>query len=254
VFNITRPTSVTAKAEGADFAEEVETMPTRSQNICEILSRSVRTSGTMKVLNPAGAKDVMAFQKTNALKKLKADMEFELLNAGTLASGASGTARTMIGVNACISTNVSARNSGTSISVTELEDILQESWTAVGSEYVADTVITTMGIKRAIAELTTRVQPQVQNTKTIYNNVGWYESNSGMVQIVPHKDVINGSGTTHLYALNLDMFKMAFLREPAYEPLAKVGDADRGHYITELTLESRAQRTAVKRTGYSKTG
>lgn len=257
VFNIARPSSVTAKAEGFDFSEEANAQPTRSQNITEIISRSVRISGTEKAVDPAGMGDVTAFQKTNALRKLKADMEYELLNGSGLTSGASGTARGMAGVNAVLSTNLTARNSGTSVSVTELEDILQNSWDASGSEYVADTVLCTMGIKRKITAFTTRVQPQANNQQTVYNNIGYFDSTSaGMVKIVPHKDVINGTGSTHLYALNLDMFKMAFLkdREPKYEVLAKIGDADRGHYVTEVTLESRAERASVKRYGYALLG
>lgn len=142
------------------------------------------------------------------------------------------------------------------MSVTELEDILQNSWDATGAEYVAKVVLCPMGIKRKIATLTTRVQPQVQSTDRVYNNVGWYESNSGMVQIVPHKDVINSAGSTHVYALNMDTFKMAFLtgRQPKFEKLAKTGDAEKGQYITELTLESRAERASVKRTGYALNG
>lgn len=257
VFNIARPTSITFAAEGADFTEEANTQPTRSQNITAIISRSVRISGTEKAVDPAGMGDVMAFQKTNALRRLKADMEFALLRGGGLVSGASGTARQMAGINNVISTNLTARNSGTSMSVSELEDILQNSWDASGSEYVAKVVLVPMGIKRKITTFTSRVSPQAMNQDTVYNNIGFFDSTSaGMVKIVPHKDVINSTGSTHVYALNLDMYKMAFLkgREPKFEMLAKIGDAERGHYITELTLESRAERASVKRLGYHLNG
>lgn len=254
VFNISRPTSVTTKAEGADFTEESNAQPTRSQNITSILSRSVRVSGTEMAMNPAGMSDVWAFQQANALRKLKADMEYLMLNGTGLVSGASGTARNTGGINAVISTNLTARNSGTSMSTTELEDILQNSWDAVGSEYVAKVVLCPMGIKRKIAGFTTRVTPFADSTTGIYNNIGTYESSSGLVKIVPHKDVINSTGSTHVYALNIDMFKAAYLREPFYEKLAKVGDAERGQYVTELTLESRAERASVKRLGYALLG
>lgn len=257
VFNIARPTTVTFAAEGADFTEEANAQPTRSQNITAILRRSVRISGTEMAVDPAGMGDVMAFQKTNSLRRLKADMEFALLNGGGLVSGASGTARQMAGVNNVISTNLTARNSGTSMSVTELEDILQNSWDASGGEYVAKVVLVPMGIKRKITTFTTRVTPQAQNTDTVYNNISGFDSSSaGMVKIVPHKDVINATGSTHVYALNLDTFKMTFLkgREPKYEDIAKIGDAKRGMYVTEMTLESRAERASVKRYGYAQLG
>lgn len=257
VFNIARPTSITFVAEGADFTEEANPQPTRSGNITAIISRSVRISGTEQAVDPAGMGDVKAFQKTNALRKLKADMEFALLRGAGLVSGASGTARQMAGINSVISTNLTARASGTSMSVTELEDILQNSWDATGTEYVAKVVLCPMGIKRKITTFTTRVTHNANSTDTVYNNIGFFDSTAaGMVKIVPHKDVINATGSTHVYALNLNMFKMTFLkgREPKFEMLAKIGDADRGHYITEMTLESRAERASVKRYGYNLNG
>lgn len=257
VFNIARPTSVTFTAEGADFGDSDNSQPTRSGNITAILRRSVRISGTEMAVDPAGMGDVVAFQKTNSLRQLKADMEFALLNGSGLVSGASGTARQMAGINAVISTNLTARSSGTSMSVTELEDILQNSYDATGSEYVAKVVLCPMGIKRKITTFTTRVTHNVNSTDTVYNNIGFFDSTAaGMVKIVPHKDVINATGSTHVYALNLDTFKMAFLkgREPKYQDVATIGDAKRGMYITELTLESRAERASVKRLGYNRNG
>jgi hypothetical protein len=86
--------------------------------------------------------------------------------------------------------------------------------------------------------------------------VALYESSSGVVKIIPHKDIENTAGTTHVLAIREEFYKMAFLqgREPKYEPLAKVGDSERGMYITELTLESLAERASVKRTGYAQAG
>lgn len=255
VYNVARPTSLTFFAEGADAANVVHTAPTRSTNITGIIERPVAVSGTQMAVKTAAMSNSMDFQKVYALKRLKADMEFGLLN-GTRASGASGTARQFDGINSVISTNLTARNSGTSMSTTELEDIMQNSWDATDPEYVADTLLVTMGIKRKIATFTTRVTPYKESGDRIYNNISVYESSSGPVKVIPHKDVINGTGTTHVYALNLKMFRMAFLtgREPKWEPLAKTGDADKGHYITEMTLESLAERASVKRYGYNQNG
>lgn len=255
VFNVDRPTSITFAAEGAEFAEPTHTQPTRSTNITAIIRREVKVSGTERAMKVAIPGDPMDFQKKVTLGRVKADMEFALLN-GTRASGASGTARGMTGINGVISTNLTARNSGTSMSTTELEDILQNSWDAVGSGYVANIILCPMGIKRKITTFTTRVQPQTDSTDRIYNNISFYESASGTVKIIPHKDVINGTGSTHVYALREEMFKMAFLkgRELSYEDVAPTGDYTRGMYLTELTLESLAERASVKRLGYALNG
>ena len=255
VRNIARSTSDNVAAEGADATEPTGDAPTRSNNITAIYRRIVKVSGTEKSVRRAVPGGAMNDEKKVKLLRLKSDMEYGLLN-GAKASGASGTARGMAGINSVISTNLTARASGTSMSTTEIEDILQSSWDAVDGSFVADIILCPMGIKRKIATFTTRVTNYAKDTDTIYNNVSMYESSSGMVKIIPHKDVINSTGSTHVYALRQEMFKMAFLtgREPKYEVLSKTGDAERGMYITELTLESLAERASVKRYGYAKLG
>lgn len=101
VFNIARATSVTQTAEGADYTDSDNSNPTRSGNITEVLRYGVRISGTELAVDPAGVGDVMSFQKTNALKRLKQFMEYDLLNGTGLVSGASGTARKMAKLYAC---------------------------------------------------------------------------------------------------------------------------------------------------------
>lgn len=255
VFNTARPTSITFVAEGAEVTEPSLSQPTRSTNITAIIRREVKVSGTERAVKVGLPGDPMDFQKKVALGLMKADMEFATWN-GTRASGASGTARGMTGINGVISTNLTARNSGTSMSVTELEDIIQNSWDAVGAEFVADHVFCPMGIKRKISTFTTRVTPYQESGDRIYNNISAYESSSGTVKIIPHKDVINSTGSTHVFALNPDMYKWATLkdRDLKWEDKPSTGDYDRGWYITEATLESLAERCSVKRFGYATNG
>lgn len=251
-FHVARPTSVTYRAEGADASVVDLTAPTKSSNRTAILSRVVQVTGTDQAVATSTGENPLAFQKRVALKRLNADMEFALLNGQGPSAGASGVARGMAGIDTSVSSHVTARNSGTSFSVTELEDILQESWDDVGSEYVADTLLVTMGIKRKISGFTTNITNYVNETDRLYRNVSTYEASTGVITIVPHKDVRNTAGSVTVYAIRKDAYRMAFLkgREPKWEDLAKTGDADKGQYITEMTLESLAERASVKRTGY----
>lgn len=255
VRNISRYTSDQSVAEGNTPSEPTGDAPTRSQNISAVFQLGVKVSGTEQAVRRALPGQAMDDEKKIKLMRLKAAMEWALLN-GAKASGASGTARTMAGINSVISTNLTARASGTSMSTTELEDIMQNSWDATADGYAADVIMCPMGIKRKIAGFTTGVTRYTDEPDHIYNNVALYESSSGVVKIIPHKDVINGSGTTHVLAIREEFYKMAFLvnREPKYEPLAKTGDFETGQYITELTLESLAERASVKRYGYNLTG
>lgn len=255
VYNQTRPTSVTNTIEGAEATVVDLTAPTKSDNITAIISEVVTVSGTERAVTVATNQDPLAFQKEKALKRLSAKMEYSLVN-GTKASGASGVARQMAGIDSVISTNATALSSGTSLSVDRLEDLLQLSWNEVGQEYVADTILCPMGLKRKISTFTTNITNFVNETDRLYRNIAVFESNLGIVRIVPHKDVRNTAGSTTLYALRMDTYKMAFLegREPQFQELAKGGDYDKGQYITEFTLESYAQRASVKATGFNQNG
>lgn len=255
VYNQTRPTSITFTAEGADATDADLTAPSRSTNITAIISDVVRVSGTERAVATATNQDPLSFQKEKALNRMKAKMEFALVN-GTRASGASGVARGMTGIDGVISTNITSYSSSMSLTVDTLESLHQLSWDQVGSEYVADTVLCPMGLKRKIGSFTTNVTLYQNKTDTLYKNISVFESSIGKLTIVPHKDVRNTSGSATMYLLRLDTYKMAFLkgREPQWQDLAKNGDSDRGQYITEMTLESFAQRASVKAGGFANNG
>lgn len=256
VYNTARPTSVTAAVEGAVPQYGDLTSPTRTTNITEIVNEPVRVSGTMRAIATATGEDPYVFQKAQAIKRLKADMEYITIN-GVRASGSSGVAATMTGIDGMISTNVTARASGTSFTETELNDIMQDSWTQVGSEYVADLIVCPMVISRRISGFTSNLTRFIDaSEKRLTNQVRVYDSQVGQsVMIIPHKDVQAAAGTLTVYALREELWNHSFLkgREPMYEELAKDGDRDNGQYITEFTLVSFAQRASAKRTGYATT-
>lgn len=254
-YDIARPTSVTFASEGAAASYDVLSQPVRTSNITAILNESVRVSGTERAIATATGEDPMTFNKGNALIRLKSKMEFATIN-GVRASGASGTARGMTGFDGMISTNITARLSGATFTETELNDIHEESWNAVGSDYVADVLACPMVIKRTVANFVTNTRNIDASAKKLIGEIQVYDSQVGKsLSILPHKDVRKAAGTVTVYALREDCFKHSFLtgREPMWEEYAKDGDRDNGQYLTELTLCSFAQQASVKRTGYKAT-
>lgn len=247
VDNVARPTSITFASEGAEATEPAHNQPTRSNNITAIIRREVKVSGTEQAISVGLPGNPMDYQKKKALMQFKADMEFALLR-GTRASGVSGTARGMTGIYGTISTNLTNRVSGVSLSVQELEDIHQNSWDA--STDVADILLVPMVAKRKIATFTTRVVQNVDSTDKIFNNISYFDTSSGTLKVLAHRDAITNSGGSHaIMAMREDTYKMAFLqnREPKWETLPSTGDYDRGYYLAEMTLESRAERASVLR-------
>lgn len=253
-YNVSRPTSVSSDVEGADTSFSDLTQPSRSNNVTQIIKQPIQVSRTERKVNVAGMGDPYAFQKADALRQLKMKMEYAILNA-VKASGASGVARQMNGVDAFITSVVTARNSGTSFSELELNDMTADAYLAVRADKVFDMVLCTVKIKQAIAGFGGNSTRYIDaKEKRLTKDILVYDSAVGSHRIMHHRDVRNSAGTVTVYGLREDLHKVAYLDKPMFEELGKVGDADRGHWVTEFTLEVLEEKANVKRTGYNIAG
>lgn len=255
---ITPPTSVTPASEGAAATYAALVQPARRTNLTEILTRTFRVSGTERSgTNPGSGQDPLDHQAAKALRSWKMDAEFELIQAGALSSGVSGTAASMAGLLNVITTLYTARNSGTSLSETEFQDMHQDSWTQGGTENSFDLVLVPFGLKRKIDGFTAGATKYVdQSDKKLTQPVAIYETSAGVARIMQHRYVPNAAATPGPYFLGLkeDKYRVAYLRKPFKEMLAKDGDRENGQIVGEFTLEFLAERSSVARSGYNLTG
>lgn len=255
-YNTARPTSVTTAIEGAAASYSDLTQPVRTNNVTAIVTEDVRVSNTEKAIATATGEDPYVFQKNEALKRLKAKMEYLTVN-GAFASGSSGVARALSGFAKMISTNITGRASGTSFTETELNDILNDVWNEVGGDYIADILVCPMVISRRISGFTANLTRNIDaKEKRLVSQIRVYDSQVGnSVMILPHKDVNAVAGTVTVMALREDTYKHAFLtgREPNWTELALDGDRSNGQYVTEFTVVGYAQRASARRTGYATT-
>lgn len=255
LFYEDRASSVDAEIEGADTSYPDLTAETRSSNRTVILDAPIKLSRTKASIAMVTGEDAMSKEKERGLIRLKSEMEYATVN-GTIAAGSSGVARGMSGIDQCISTNVTARASGTSFTEGELNDMVQDSWDKVGASYVMDLLVAPVVIKRRIATFGTNVTRNVNaEDKKLTSEVRVYDSEVGQtVKIIAHKDVRKAAGTLTVLGVREDHFEHSFLvntGEPHWEDRAKSGDFEAGVYITEFTLVSYDERASVKRTGFN---
>jgi len=251
---IARPSSVASSAEGATTQYSDLTQPSRRGNFTHIISQSFRVSGTERAVSVAGMGDPFAYQKGKALKTWKNNLEYALLRS-TNASGSSGVARGMAGIHAVVTTHVTARDSGTSLSEDMFNEAMQDVWTDVGSEYVPDLVLVPGGLRRKISSFTAGSTRYVDaSDKKLVRPVMVYESDFGVHRIMAHKDVISSAGSVHMLGLKEDKWKMAYLRQPKAEDRPKDGDYSSGEIIGELTLEFLAERSNFQQSGFAING
>lgn len=244
-----------AQNEGADAPADAASDPTRLNNITQIFAKTARVSNTELAVEHAGFANRMALEIKDKMKALGNDIEFALMR-GSIASGlatvSGANGRRLRGVKNWVSTNTS-NYSGATLTETVFNDMLEASWNSGGK---VNTALTSMKGKRRISGFTAGATKQVQSEdKKLVNSVNVYESDAAsMVKIFAHRYVtVTGDyGTTatpgfDVVLLQDDLWKVAILngREPKTIDLAVSGDYQAKEIVTELTLESRAEKGNV---------
>lgn len=255
IFHEDRVSSVTANTEGADTSYPDLQAESRAGNYTVIVDSPVKLSRTKASIAMVTKQDALAVEKERALRRLKNKMEFLLIN-GSLAAGATNSARGMAGIDAFITSNVTAYASGQSFTEAILNDMAKTSWDAVGSSYVASTLVAPAVIKQRVATFGTNLTRNVRaEDKRLINEVRVFDTDLGVtVKILAHKDVRKAAGTVTVLLVNEDLHEMSFLvntGEPHWEDRAKAGDYVAGVYITEFTHVAYNEKADVKRTGFS---
>lgn len=253
---LARPTSATTAIEGAAATYADLTQPQRRNNVTNIISTTFRVSGTERAVDVAGMSDPLEYQAAKAMRDWKNKLEFNLLR-GARASGDSGVERQMSGIENIITSHYTARLSGTSLSETEFNDMVYDVAIDVGSSDVFDTVLTTLKLRQKISTFTAGSTRYVDaSDKKLTRPVMVYESDFGVHKIFGHKDVTASAATPgpKLIGLKEDKWRIAYLRKPVREMLAKDGDRDNGQIVGEATLEFLAERSNAMRSGYNQNG
>lgn len=253
---LARPTSVNAQVEGFTATYSDLTPPSRRNNIVQEIGVTFRVSGTERAVSVAGQGDPYTYQASKALRDWKNNLEYAIIR-GTIASGSSGVARSMAGIQAIVTSHYTARLSGTSLSETEFNDMVYDVATDVGSSDVFDTVVTTLRLRQKISTFTAGNTKYVNaSDKKLTRPVMVYESDFGVHKIFGHKDVSSSNATPgpRILGLKEDKWRVAYLRKPERIDLAKDGDRDNGMIIGEATLEYLAERANAQRSGYNQNG
>lgn len=253
---LARPTSVSAAIEGAAATYSDLTQPVRRNNVTQIITTTFRVSGTERKVDLAGTSDPLEYQAAKNMRDWKNKLEYALLN-GSRASGDSGVARQMAGIQNIVTSHYTNRNSGTSLSETEFNNMVYDVASDVGSSDVFDIVLTTLQLRQKISTFTAGNTKYVDaSDKKLVRPVMVYESDFGVHRIFGHKDVLASNATPGptLLGLKEDKWRIAYLRKPVREMLAKDGDRENGQIVGEATLEFLAERANARRTGYNQQG
>lgn len=240
-----------AQIEGNDMSFTDATVPSRSPNIVQLFQKDVRVSNTEQRVAHYGMADPYTYQLNKKLVEMARDMEKALV-AGTTASGSSGVARRMNGAIALITTNKTARNSGTSLSETEFNDILQGIYDS-GTDISVDKAFTGASLKRVISGYTAGSTKFTNSDgNKLYNTFSVYESDFGVVTVYLEREVPTTAGNKGILLVDSSKWRIAYLTDgrPQHIPLATIGSAKRGMLEAEATLEALNEASSAYRVGY----
>lgn len=236
-----------AQIESSDLSVTDLTQPSRANNVVQMFRKNIVVSDTERAVRVYGASDPYTYQMQKAMTELARDIEKALM-VGTRASGSSGVARRLAGVVASITTNATARNSGTSLSETEFNDIMKGVWDA-GTDANPDEVYVGSYLKRVISGYTAGSTKNIDSEdKRLTNVVDVYEGDFGVHKIFKHREV----PTNTVVAIDSSKWRVAYLngRRPKHVPIAKTGSSTKGMIEGELTLEALNEKSSAKRSGY----
>jgi hypothetical protein len=256
-----------AHLEGDTSSATTATPTTRVKNHTQIFKKVIAVSGTQEVVDKAGRDSEMAYQLMKKGKEIKRDMEYALTQNRASAVGESGSLRKLgstisfIGANG---SNFTQKSSGSATYTTggynsstgntiawvletdqgtltenDLKAVISACWTKGGQP---DILLVDINAKKkisgftGIADITKEAGQTAKNTRII-GGADVYVSDVGEHRVVPSRFC----HANFVQVLDTDYWALAQLRGMTKERLAKTGDAETYHLLTEVTLEARQQ-------------
>ena len=235
--------------QGNQAAIAVVTPTKRVGNRTQISEKTFGVTGTQEVVDKAGRKSEVAYQKAKKMVELKRDIEFAAINNGTAIAPAAALAPQSRGLSGWLMTNNSlgvggiAPNADTNLAPTDgtlrsfteamLKDVAQKCWEQGGDP----TMLFVPGALRATVSAYTGAATKFDKAedKTIYATVEVYVGDFGRYSIVNSRH----QRARDVFLVDPNQFELLTLRSMKATPLAKTGDAENYMINTEWTLKSK---------------
>lgn len=244
--------------EGDDITSFTAITPTvRVGNYTQISRKELIISGTVDAVSKAGRNTELAYQLPRRGREIKRDQEAHLFaNVGGDAGG-TATARVSASLGAWVKTNVdfhtttggnptytsgvpgAARTDGTQRALTETigKSVIQSCWDSGGNP---DTIMVGPVNKQRISDdfsgIATRnidLAEASRRPMTAVGAIDFYVSDFGTFKVLPNRFMRERDA----YFLDMDMIKLAILRNFRTEKLAKTGDAEKRMLLIEYGVQ-----------------
>lgn len=243
-----------AAVEGASAEKRALDARTRVNNWTQITSYVFGISGTQEATSQYGLENEYSYQLEKAMKIVKI-MQEQILITSTTSTGGMGTtcatgARQMKGLLSALTTNTATGSAG-SCALTEsiFNGLLQTIFENGNGR--PDVAFANGFQKRKISSFSSNNTRfiNMQNEKTLRNTITAYESDFGTISVVLDRWMTKNM----IPVLQMDTWKIAYLRKPFVQQLGITGDSKDAQIITEYTLEYLNQSSSGKLSGLATT-
>lgn len=236
-----------AQLEGDDYTAAAITATTRIGNRCQISAKPFTISRTQDIINKAGRGTEMAYQLVKKTKELKRDMEAIMTQNQASVTGNTTTARKLGSLETMITTNTSINgdtgggfsssnwvviSDGTQRVFLEslLKTLLQAVFTSGGDP---DTLMVGPFNKVQVSGFTGNATRMTESAdRKLVTAIDVYVSDWGELRVVPNRFQRDRTA----FALQMDMYQVAYLDPITPDDLGKTGDATKKLLTVEYTL------------------
>ena len=251
--------------EGDDAAYVTVVSPTRVGNYQQISRKTFLISRTQEKIAKAGRRRESARQVTKQMRELKNDMEYAIVRNQASSAGSASVARQTASIESWLSTNIAKATTTSSsstggfsaglvpapvdgsttgaLTIAALNSALQGTWSSGGQA----TQILVGPTQKQVIDTFTGVATRFVDVDraaqaSIINAANLYVSSFGRHTVRMHRHV----RASIVLCLDPDMWAVSFIDRPFMEKLAKTGDGDKYHIVTEFGLVSRNEAASGK--------
>lgn len=262
--DLATPNKDSALIDGDEFMGQPIKPTERVGNYCQIFNKQPAVSRRANIVDKAGMKTAMAYQKAKMIKEMKRDIEAMVLSDNAAVAGNSTTPSKSASFGAMIYTNVNhgaggstpahvagaatvAPTAGTLRPFTEalLKDVVAKAYTSSGE--IPQMVVMSPHNKEMFSTFTgiaaNREAVKSGKQARIVAGADLYMSNFGELEIIPHYIMAN---STDVFLLNPDYAELAFLDGFRFEEMGKTGDNQKLLLTADLCLRVDSEKAMGK--------
>jgi Family of unknown function (DUF5309) len=211
---------------------------TRLTNYTQISAYTIDISGTQEATTMYGTENEYSYQLDRGMKTWKIWVDRTLWTSTSASGSGSGTVRAMTGAIDAIQTN---RTTGSAASCALTENVFNSLLQSVAETGggIANTAYARGFNKRRISSFATNNTrySEVGEEGRVRNFVSVYESDFGTIEVVFERYIT----PNEVAVLNMDSWRLSYLRRPFVKPLSDIGDSRRAMIVGEYTLEYLAE-------------